>query len=267
MQQQAPAGAAHQGPTDAFVAEDGLAKPLAQAFDDLVEEHASFAYSVAFRMLRNSQDAEDAVQEAFISAHKAFPRFRGQSKLSTWLYRIVVNVCLMKIRKDKNQSKYVAETGLENARSDWRSDPESEAVNSELRDVLEGALDRLGPELRVAIVLKDVQGFSNGEAAEVLDMTISAFKSRLHRARILLREYLVPYGLKAKQVIPQRTKRPVTSVEAQAASRRAPSTLTIGVDAPSNQVQFASIQSLNIPSPEAPMPRQIGASTRTLRRG
>ena len=80
---------------------------LERSFNEIVEQYSDLAYSVAFRMLRNVEDAEDAVQEAYISAFKALPHFKGQSKLSTWLYRIVVNACLMKIRKDKSRAKYI----------------------------------------------------------------------------------------------------------------------------------------------------------------
>jgi len=82
--------------------EELSAGDLEQEFTEIAEQYSDLAYSVAFRMLRNAEDAEDAVQEAYISAFKARPNFKGQSKLSTWLYRIVVNACLMKIRKDKS---------------------------------------------------------------------------------------------------------------------------------------------------------------------
>ena len=89
-------------------------------FSEMVENYADFAYNVAYRMLRNVEDAEDAVQEAFISAYRAFSTFKGQSKVSTWLYRIVVNACLMKIRKEKSRTKYFFETGYNDAViQDW----------------------------------------------------------------------------------------------------------------------------------------------------
>ena len=164
------------------------------AFDDVVENYSGFAYNVAFRMLRNSQDAEDAVQEAFISAFKSFSTFKGQSKVSTWLYRIVVNVCLMKIRKDKTRAKYLSDTALEdNDLRDWTNDPQLAAEGSELRGALNEGLQHLPPELRAPVVLRDVQGFSNMESAEILEVTVPSFKSRLHRGRVLLREHLAEY--------------------------------------------------------------------------
>ncbi len=168
---------------------------LDQAFTEIVEQYSDLAYSVAFRMLRNAEDAEDAVQEAYISAFKALPKFKGQSKLSTWLYRIVVNACLMKIRKDKSRAKYISEKDYDDAIVyDWKNDPEEAAVNSELRSTLEAGLDLLSPDLRASVVLRDIQGLSTEESAEALDISIASLKSRLHRARILLRRHLEEYS-------------------------------------------------------------------------
>jgi RNA polymerase sigma-70 factor (ECF subfamily) len=170
-----------------------------QAFSQVVEEYADFAYNVAYRMLRNAEDAEDAVQEAFISAYRSFGRFKGESKISTWLYRIVVNACLMKIRKEKSRSKYLVETGYnEEIISDWGNDPEEAAVSGELREVVEMGLDVLSPGLRAAIVLRDVQGLSTDEGAEALGLSVSAFKSRLHRGRLLLRQHIDGYLVKSR---------------------------------------------------------------------
>lgn len=161
------------------------------AFSSMIEEYSDFAYNIALRMLHKPEDAEDAIQEAFISAYRAFSSFKGQSKLSTWLYRIVVNACLMKIRKDKSRSKYLATTALEDAViPDWSAGPEKQAQNSELRGKIEDGLGQLSPQLRAVIVLRDVQGLSATEAADVLSISVPSLKSRLHRGRILLRKYL-----------------------------------------------------------------------------
>ncbi|MCH8894004.1 MAG: sigma-70 family RNA polymerase sigma factor [Chloroflexi bacterium] len=168
---------------------------LERQFTEIVEQYSDLAYSVAFRMLRNAEDAEDAVQEAYISAFKALPHFKGQSKLSTWLYRIVVNACLMKIRKEKSRAKYLSENLFDDALVyDWKNDPEEAAVNSELRSTLEAGLDVLSPDLRAAVVLRDIQGLSTDESAEALNISIASLKSRLHRARILLRKRLEDYS-------------------------------------------------------------------------
>ena len=181
---------------------------LEEQFTEIVEAYSSIANNIALRMLRNPADAEDAVQEAFISAYRAFPKFKGQSKVSTWLYRIVVNACLMKIRKEQVRSKYLTNTGYDDSMvHNWRdadspNEPERAALNSELRDVLDKGLSRLTPEIRAAVVLRDVQGFTTEEAATTLDLTVPSLKARLHRGRVLLRKYLEGYLAKPTPLNP-----------------------------------------------------------------
>ena len=166
-------------------------RPTEEVFSDIVEQYSTFSYNVAYRMLRKVEDAEDAVQEAFVSAFRAYPSFRGHSKVSTWLYRIVVNTCLTKIRKEKRHDKYLADTGYDDAiATDWTGDPQTAAMNVELREALETGLGHLSPELLAAVVLRDVQELSATEAAEALSISVPSLKSRLHRGRILLRKYL-----------------------------------------------------------------------------
>ena len=112
-----------------------------------------------------------------------------------WLYRIVVNSCLMKIRKDKSRaSKLVAQEGYDNTPAiDIGADPERSAVNSDLRDAIAAGLQALSPNLRAAVILRDVQGLSSKEAAAVLNIGVPSLKSRVHRARLGLREHLSGY--------------------------------------------------------------------------
>ena len=182
-----------EGPTLTTVEQDAR-NTTEEAFSALVERYSDKAFQVAFRILHNVHDAEEAVQEAFLSAYRALPNFKGQSKVSTWLYRIVVNASLLKIRKERTRDKYLILTGYEDAIvPDWSTNPEKAALEGELREVLEKGLRLLSPHLRTAIVLRDVQGFTNEEAAEALDISVSAFKSKLHRGRVLLRKYLEGY--------------------------------------------------------------------------
>ena len=177
----------------------GTAEPSVQtgtdeAFDAVVEQFAPMAYNVALRILRNPADAEDAVQDAFVSAYRGFSRFHGQSKLSTWLYRIVVNAALMKIRKESRRAKYLSQAPVEEITvQDKSNDPERAAVNGELRRKLEQGIGSLPEDLRLAIILRDVQSFTNDEASETIGISVAALKSRLHRGRILLRQYLSEY--------------------------------------------------------------------------
>ena len=166
-------------------------RSLDEAFSTIIEDYSGRAYYVALGILRKPEDAEDAVQEAFLSAYRAFGAFKGQSKVSTWLHRIVVNACLMKLRKEQRHSEYLTETGYDDvAVRDWTSDPEAVTLNGDLRGIIDEGLGLLAPDVRSAVVLRDMQELSNEEAAEVLNLSVSAFKSRLHRGRVLLRKYL-----------------------------------------------------------------------------
>ena len=162
-------------------------------FDALVENYSSFVYNVAFRMMGKPEDAEDVAQDAFLSAYRAFDRFRGESRVTTWLYRITVNAALMKLRKEK-RARTLTETGpddMEIPTSD--TTPERWAVASELGDKLQEGISQLPEDLRTVVVLRDVEELSNSEAAEILQITVSSLKSRLHRARVLLRKHLSDY--------------------------------------------------------------------------
>ena len=162
-------------------------------FATIVERHADFVYNVAFRMMGRPEDAEDVAQEAFISAYRAFERFRGESRVTTWLYRITVNAALMKLRKEK-RARTLTQTGLDDVDiPNWDATPERSAMSSELGEKLQEGIAQLPPDLRAAVVVRDVQELNNSEAAEAIGITVSSLKSRLHRGRILLRKYLSDY--------------------------------------------------------------------------
>jgi RNA polymerase sigma-70 factor (ECF subfamily) len=161
-----------------------------RAFDEIVQKYTSYVYNVAYRMLGNPHDAEDATQGAFLSAYRAWGRFRGEADVATWLYRIAVNAALMKLRKEKRLRQLTQVSYEEQDIPDWAQSPEDAALNSELRRALESGLMLLPPDLRAAVVLRDVQGLSNAEASAALSMSVAAFKARLHRGRLLLRKHL-----------------------------------------------------------------------------
>lgn len=162
-------------------------------FQSVVENYADFVYNVAYRMMGNAEDAEDVAQEAFLSAYRAFDRFRREAQVSTWLYRITVNASLMKLRKDQ-KARSLTDTSLDKIEvADWDLTPERSALMSELGEKLQQGLDQLDPDLRAAVVLRDVEGLSNSEAADILGITVAALKSRLHRGRLLLRKHLEGY--------------------------------------------------------------------------
>ena len=164
-----------------------------QEFGEIVEQYTDFVYNVAYRMMKDPQEAEDATQEAFIAAYKAWDRFRGDAVFSTWLYRIATNVCLMRIRKMK-RAPILSDTGYEDREvPDWGENPERWTLNQELKNTLAEGISRLPGDLRAAVVIRDVQGLENDGAAEALGITISALKARLHRGRVILRKYLQGY--------------------------------------------------------------------------
>ena len=164
-----------------------------QAFGVLVGRYMRAAYAVSLSVTGRHDDAEDAAQDAFMSAYRNFHRFRGESSVSTWLYRIAVNAALMRLRKDRNK-KLLTQTGYDEMQLESPTDdPEKLALNSELRDRLEEGLDLLAPNLKAAVVMRDVQGLSNEEAAQTLKISVSSLKARLHRGRILLRQHLQGY--------------------------------------------------------------------------
>ena len=164
-----------------------------ETFSAIVEQYTGFAYNIAYRMVNNPADAEDVVQEAFLSAYRAKDRFRGDAQVTTWLYRIVVNAALMRLRRERRPRQMSAGPAEEMEIVDWSPGPESQVLNTELKDKLEEALGLLPEDLRTAVVLRDVQQLSVQEAADVVDVSVPAFKARLHRGRIALRGYLADY--------------------------------------------------------------------------
>jgi RNA polymerase sigma-70 factor (ECF subfamily) len=170
-----------------------------RAFDELVGRYQEKVYRLAFKILRHEEDASEALQDAFLSAFRGLKNFKAESTFSTWLYRIATNAALMKYRKrrDGHVSLEQSQTGTEDAEGlqipDWSTQPVEDLLTAETRRVMEEAFDRLPEELRVVFELRDVHGRSNAEVAEQLGLTVAAVKSRLHRARIQLRDRLNRY--------------------------------------------------------------------------
>ena len=165
-----------------------------------VEAYSGQVYRLALKMLQNPQDAEDILQETFIKAYKALPNFEGRSSLSTWLYRIATNEALMFLRKKRPEQVSVDEPlenedGDERPRQiiDWCCLPENELMSSESRANLDHSVQQLPDSLRAVFLLRDIEGLSTRETAEVLDISESAVKTRLSRARFRLRELLSAY--------------------------------------------------------------------------
>jgi RNA polymerase sigma-70 factor (ECF subfamily) len=183
---------------DAFLEKLRAGDPA--AFAQFVEANQRNVYNLALRMLNEPQEAEDVLQETFLSAYKALPDFEGRSSLSTWLYRIASNASLMRLRKKQPETTSMDESlELEEGDSlprqfvDWSSVPEDELLSDESRRVMDEAAAELPERLRIVFILRDIEGLSTQEAGEVLELSESAIKTRLHRARLALREKLSAY--------------------------------------------------------------------------
>ncbi len=168
------------------------------AFRQLVETYSQRIYNLALKMLGDPDLAEDILQETFINAYRAIDRFEGRSHISTWLYRIAHNAVLMSLRKEKGSPDVQSleeDVDLDTlaVADQWEDGPERRLLQAELLEKMDEALASLSESLRVVFVLRDIDGLSTAQTAEVLDLSETAVKSRLHRARLTLRKQLVPY--------------------------------------------------------------------------
>jgi RNA polymerase sigma-70 factor, ECF subfamily len=171
-----------------------------KAFAELVERNSNNIYRLGLKMTGNPQDAEDVLQETFIKAYNHMDGFEGRSKISTWLYRIAVNESLMLLRKRKDNVASIDQgmqtndgTVLPKQIVDWCCLPEKELMRDEARNHIEDAIKTLSNANRAAFLLRDVEGLSTREAAEALEISESALKVRLMRARMQLREDLTEF--------------------------------------------------------------------------
>ena len=159
------------------------------AFNRLMAQHEKKMYAVALRMFSNREDAQDCLQEAMLRVYRAIGSFKGQSSFSTWLYRITMNTCLDELRRKKNKQSTSLDNLVEQGWSpaDEANTPEKHAVRAELRRELGRLIQDLPEDMRSAIVLRDIQGFSYDEIADVMDVNVGTIKSRISRAREKLR--------------------------------------------------------------------------------
>lgn len=173
----------------------------------LVDSYSTQIYRLAMKMLGDEQDAEDVLQNTFMKALQSIEKFEGRSSLSTWLYRIAVNEALMSLRRQKptisvamdyedDQDELQHPTQF----TDWCCLPEEELLSAESKGYLDKAIRQLPERLRVVFLLRDIEGLSIRETSEALDLTETAVKTRLLRARLNLREQLsMYYGERLKE--------------------------------------------------------------------
>jgi len=161
-----------------------------KAFEQLVIRNQDLVFSLAFKLSRNRDLANDIAQESFIRAWRAIEKFRGDSAFSTWIYRITVNTAWTLRKKAKKHALANIEDTQEPIVIDEKKDPELIAINSDLSFVLKQALNKLPMEQRIIVELKNIEGMSHKEIAEYLGITVTAAKVRLHRAHQKLRVFL-----------------------------------------------------------------------------
>jgi RNA polymerase sigma-70 factor (ECF subfamily) len=180
---------------------DGLRRGDPATFETLVRQHGGRLLRVAQRILGNEEDAREAVQEAFVSAYKARDKFNANSTVSTWLHRIAVNAALMRLRTKRRHPEEAIEdleprflpTGKHVEKFASSEEPADELLSrKETAAVVRDAIERLPEAYRTVVLLRDIEGFSNQEAADILGTTANAVKIRLHRARMALRTLLAP---------------------------------------------------------------------------
>ncbi len=167
------------------------------SFEEIVSRYETKVHNLSMRLTRNTEDAEEVLQDVFVTVYRKIDGFEGKAKFSSWLYRITVNAAFMKLRKRKQnhsisldevaphvQNQIIAQKNGFGASSD------SLLLNNEIKGALESAIGKLPEDYRAVFVLRDIDGLSNKEVSEILSLSIPAVKSRLHRSRLMLRKRL-----------------------------------------------------------------------------
>jgi RNA polymerase sigma-70 factor (ECF subfamily) len=198
-----PGAGANRTADEAFVGE--LKAGDDRAYERLVRTHGPAMLAVIRRLLRNDQDAHEALQDAFLGAFRAIGSFEGKAQLSTWLHRIAVNAALMKLRGKRRRPEEPIDPLLPAFQDDghhmnepapWRAPadrPHQSAEREEDRAIVRKAIDRLPESYRNVLILRDIEGLDTDETARLLGVTPNAAKIRLHRARLALRTLLDPH--------------------------------------------------------------------------
>lgn len=168
------------------------------AFEALVEEHQQRIFNLAYRMAGNPDDASDMSQEALIKIFRNIGKFKGESKFSTWIYRVATNTCLDEMKKLKRRQTYsldseieMDEGGVKVEVEDTGPTPETSAETRELKGAINEAIAQLSEEHRQVIILRDINGFAYEEIAQVLSCSLGTVKSRVSRARKQLQKILL----------------------------------------------------------------------------
>jgi len=171
-----------------------------RAVQKLVDLYSPRLYNLALRILRHPQDAEDALQETFITALGKLDQFDGRASFFTWIYRIAVNTSLMALRKRRSRHRKeepLMWPGFDEIQSreliDWTADPGRTLLTTEMRQIMDEAIEKLPAKYRMVFVLRDLEELTTEETAKTLGVTTANVKIRLMRARLFLREALAKY--------------------------------------------------------------------------
>ena len=173
------------------------------AMNELVDSYSGKIYSLAMGMLKNQEDAEDVLQDTLLQVFVKIHTFREESALSSWVYKIALNFSYMKIRKNKKVSYIPLDESMPqfkpdgmhlNSVANWSEKGDTAYLTKELGMILKENIGKLSEKYRTVLVLRDVEGLSTEEVANITGMTVPAVKSRLHRARLFLREKLSKYN-------------------------------------------------------------------------
>jgi RNA polymerase sigma-70 factor (ECF subfamily) len=182
---------------------DALRRGDPDAAEQLVERYGDRVYRLAMRITGSNEDAEEAAQDALWTVARKIGMFKGESAFGSWLYRITANAAYQKLRARKSKAREIAIDDVlpsldDDGRhfepmDDWSNRVDQKALQGELREVLESAIDALPDDYRTALVMHDVEGLSNPDIAETLGISLPAVKSRVHRSRLFVRKRLADY--------------------------------------------------------------------------
>jgi RNA polymerase sigma-70 factor (ECF subfamily) len=193
-----------QSLSDEKLVELFIASKGEEAFEEIVRRYTDKIYRLALRITRDHHSAEEVVQEVFLTLLNRIDTFRGESRFSSWLYRVTANASYMRLRAEKKYESVVSledyvpydEDGTLKGRikaKDWSEKPDETLLSKEAMEIIEKAVNELPEPYRVVFHLRDIEGFSNDEVSEILGLSVPALKSRLHRARLFLRDRLSDY--------------------------------------------------------------------------
>ena len=182
---------------------EALRREEPDAAERLVERYGDRVYRLAMRITGLNEDAEEAAQDALWTAARKIHMFKGESAFGSWVYRITANAAYQKLRTRRQKAAEIAMDDVLPSldgdgrhfepMDDWSNRVDERALQGELRGVLQEAIDSLPPDYRTALVMHDVEGLSNPDIAEALNISLPAVKSRVHRSRLFVRKHLADY--------------------------------------------------------------------------